>query len=256
MSDPDLPPHSLRGVLGWAGAPTTSTAWLRDEPVASLELTTLGEDLGALFERAPSASTLIWVLVATGVTLDRVATAVALVVEERAAELGEPPLLEALDVGLGAMEDAALGARALELAEKCELLSERRTPRPDRSYRDGTDRRTAICRAVAHFTRAGEAIGAFGARSAFEEGERARRRASMLGFGGIAGIGSMATAAAGLVLHGPKSPASLARPLASHLPPPPELVDASAQLAEALAHLEAIEAPEALRDALLDELAD
>jgi len=250
MNEPAPPPHSLLGILDWVGAPSSSRSWLHGEPCAVTELGALGDDLGELFEHAPSASALLWALAAAGITLERVATAVALLVEERAAELGEPPLLEALDVGLGAMEEAALGPRALALAETCEQMSERRAPRPDRSYRDGTDRRAAICRAVAHFARAGEAIGTFGVRAAFEEAERARYRTSMLGIGGIAGP------PAGLGLQGPRPPASLARPLATHLPPPPELLDASARLAETLAALETIERPEALRDALLDELTD
>lgn len=243
-------PHSLLGVLVWAGAPEPVLGWLGKEPLAARPLAELDDEVNELFERAPSASALVWPLAASGFPLDRLATGLALLLEERASELGEQVLLDALEIGLGTIEDPSLGQSALVHAKKCELVAERGAPQTTGGYRDAADRRLAICRAVAHFDRAAEAIGGYGARASIERQERSRHAASMLGIGSIAG------APVGLVAHQRVVAPSLARPLATHLPPPPELVVAAEQLGLSFGELERLEKPTKLRDALLSELED
>jgi hypothetical protein len=247
----DAPPHSLLGVAVWAGAPEPVLRWLEKKRLAARELSELGDEANELFERAPSTSALVWILAASGFPLDRVATGLALLLEERASVLGEQALLDTLEIGLGALEDPSLGQSALVHAKKCELL-EGRDPRIDGGYRDGTDRWAVVCRGLALFARAAEALGAFVVRERTERTDRARHSANMLGMASI----WVGPADQVMLPHERRRPISLARPVAVHLPAPHELVFAADHLARAMTELERLEKPTQLRDALLSELED
>lgn len=241
------PAHSLLGVLAWLDAPAAVRDWVAGHPLAEEPIDQV-EDWSPLTESAPSASAVLWPLVAIGVHLDRIATALALLLEERASPLGDQQLLDALELALAVLEDPSRGARAAKRAQKIERLAAEVAPSLS-GYRGTTHPRTDTTLAIARLLQGCEALGGFRARTTLERKERAVGRASSLGLGGVLG-------AASLTEFERVTPASLARPLALDRPPPPELLYAAEAFAAALTELERSSAPSTLRDALLAELDD
>lgn len=236
--------HSVVAALRWARAPEEAVAWAEREPFGSRSPIALEDALHETLDAAPSNRAALWLLAAIGVESDVLATAVAMLLEARLAHMEEPRLSTALEVALGALVDGALGERALVQAKLCELLATSPRAKEEGGYRTHQGRYSAVCRAVGIFSRAAEAIGAFGARMEAERMARARRSANLVG------IGVNAT------VHERPRPATLATPLDVNLPPPHELIFATEHLVLALGELEAFEPPKSIRDELLEQLAE